>query len=604
MGVPKLLSTLTPYGDRRPLSNAQVVVDGPALAYHVVSLCMTDPLMSVGRNHPLEQPTYGQLGQTAVAWLDELRAQSVTIQALYFDGYLPEAKRPVRLERSFRTSAQLKDVFVFYQRDNLPDYDVKGPRTGSLLPAPAFAVPAVLDALRASPVYGPLTKIVPGEADTFCAEYARTHDGSTVITSDSDLLVQDLGMDGAVVFFRDIDLPRGGPVAGGTSRPLVVTTYQLAPICRRLGLCPSGNSSKEAHKGMYGFSFELFMDPHLPVSELIERTKKGVAVAKSPHEYAKFVAQYAYPSQPAAAVEQYDLAKLDPRVSELVLQCLYSQESMSDTEEAAPILAFAPPLLDSCTRASAWEASAPIRACAYSLLRMMAPTRQIRGNVREYSRMASLGSRGSELGTIPLEELGAALDAILVLLQRIREAVIDDVELQWVTLASYQDIQWSKENAKESVVLEVLRQETPGSGILERVTWNAVHWLAQIQATLYSLRIFQQIATFVQEQAVADEVAGEKALLDRLAALTEALSTVTPLPAYPTLQKLRDLPARLKTAGALSLLGDLTEWPEPISFRVPSKKNKNKNKKRKRTDQAPVRAQTMTNPFAILDITE
>ena len=79
MGVPKLLSTLTPYGDRQPLDSARVIIDGPALAYHAVSLCMADPLLAAGRSHPLEQPTYGQLGQAAVAWLDELRARSVSM---------------------------------------------------------------------------------------------------------------------------------------------------------------------------------------------------------------------------------------------------------------------------------------------------------------------------------------------------------------------------------------------------------------------------------------------------------------------------------------------------------------------------------------------
>ncbi|CAK7229777.1 hypothetical protein SBRCBS47491_007364 [Sporothrix bragantina] len=603
MGVPKLLSTLTPYGDRKPLDNVRVIIDGPALAYHAVSLCMADPVMAAGRNHPLEQPTYGQLGQAAIAWLDELRVRSVTIQALYFDGYLPEAKRPVRLERSYRTSTQLKDVFVFYQRDNLPGFDVKGPRTGSLLPAPAFAVPAVLDALRSSPVYGPLTMVVPGEADTFCAEHARTNGGGTVITSDSDLLVQDLGPDGAVVLFRDIDLPRGGTALGAAAKPLVATTYQLATICRRLGLKQPGDDGDDTHKGMHGFAFELSMDPHLIVSELVERTKQGAAVAKAPREYDEFVEQFAYPSQLVAAAKQYDLNGLDPRVSELVLQCLFSEKDHSGTNkgEPSPILAFTPPLVDSCTRANAWEASAPIRACAFSLLRMVASTRRMGGGVREYSRMESMASRGSELDMVPLSELGAAMDAILTLLRRIRDVVATEVELQWVTLASYQDIQWSKENTKESVFLEVLRQETPGNGILERVTWNAVHWLAQIHATMYSLRILQQIGTFVQKRAAASKAAGGEALLTKLAALLSALSTVTPLPDYPTLRTLRDLPARLKAAGALRVLGDLAELSELIAFKTSTKKNKNKNKKRKRIDQAPARVQTTSNPFAILD---
>ncbi|KAL1900483.1 hypothetical protein Sste5346_002203 [Sporothrix stenoceras] len=626
MGVPKLLTTLTPFGDRKPLDNANVIIDGPALAYHVVGLCMADPVMAATRSHPLEQPTYAQLGQAAMDWLDALcKHHNVEVQALYFDGYLPEAKRPVRLERSYRTSAQLKDVFSFYQRDNLPAFDVKGPRTGSLLPAPAFAVPAVLDALRKSRSYGTVTNIVPGEADTFCAWRAREDGHGTILTSDSDLLVQDLGPNAEVVLFRDIDLPKGEE-AGDTKaakKKLVVPTYKMATICQRLGLpvpeyhfLDSNETTCKRHmksgKGLYGFAFELSMDPHLGTSELVDRTKQGLAMAKYPQEYIEFVEQYAFPEEFVAAVRFYHFNDLDPRVAEVAFQSVSSgthPDSKKIEVKTLPILTFAPPLVDSCTRTNAWEISAPIRTLAYSLVQTLPAAQNMGETVREYSRMASMASRGLELELIPVEDLLKALDGFMFLVRLVRNAAPttsgSNNELQWITLASYYDVLWSKENSKDSACLEVLRQETPSTGVLERVTWTAMHWLAQIQGTLYSLRILKQLVLFVQAEGECwvDSTSHKTQLAAKLESLEEILDTVTPLSAYPTLRTLRDLPSRLKTTDALELLATLAELPEPISFKPApgSKKNKNRNRKRKRTGEAPPRVQTMTNPFAILD---
>lgn len=79
MGVPKLLATLTPYGDRRPLEAEQVVIDGPALAYHAASLCQANPQPATGLGHSFDQTTSSQLGQVALAWLDELRGRGNTM---------------------------------------------------------------------------------------------------------------------------------------------------------------------------------------------------------------------------------------------------------------------------------------------------------------------------------------------------------------------------------------------------------------------------------------------------------------------------------------------------------------------------------------------
>lgn len=53
--------------------------------------------------------------------------------------------------------------------------------------------------------YALVTKMVPGEADPYCARRARRK-GGIVFTSDSDMLIYDLGNDGYIVYLTDLDL--------------------------------------------------------------------------------------------------------------------------------------------------------------------------------------------------------------------------------------------------------------------------------------------------------------------------------------------------------------------------------------------------------------
>ncbi|KAK7417045.1 hypothetical protein QQX98_004806 [Neonectria punicea] len=63
MGIPHLISTLEPFAVHGPLDDKAVVIDGPALAYHILYICNRNGVVL---------PSYQLLGDTAVAWLDEL----------------------------------------------------------------------------------------------------------------------------------------------------------------------------------------------------------------------------------------------------------------------------------------------------------------------------------------------------------------------------------------------------------------------------------------------------------------------------------------------------------------------------------------------------
>jgi hypothetical protein len=70
MGIPRLISTLEPYVVHGVLDNESVVIDGPALAYHVLYIC---------NRHGIPQPSYRVLGETIIAWLDALIERGVKV---------------------------------------------------------------------------------------------------------------------------------------------------------------------------------------------------------------------------------------------------------------------------------------------------------------------------------------------------------------------------------------------------------------------------------------------------------------------------------------------------------------------------------------------
>ena len=68
MGIPHLKRNLEPFAERGPIEPGQVAVDGPALVYHILGLCLNGTLKS----SPFEQPPYQILGETALAWLAQV----------------------------------------------------------------------------------------------------------------------------------------------------------------------------------------------------------------------------------------------------------------------------------------------------------------------------------------------------------------------------------------------------------------------------------------------------------------------------------------------------------------------------------------------------
>lgn len=69
MGIPRLTSTLRPYASRLPIEGP-VVIDGPALAYHILHVARFE----AGTRTAVDEPSYAVLGSTVIRWLDTLQS--------------------------------------------------------------------------------------------------------------------------------------------------------------------------------------------------------------------------------------------------------------------------------------------------------------------------------------------------------------------------------------------------------------------------------------------------------------------------------------------------------------------------------------------------
>lgn len=516
--------------------------------------------------------------------------------AIIFDGYLPEAKTEERKQRLLRLSKGLGNYFASHptgvpsgrtgRSQNVVLFP--GPfalNSGGSLPIPAFLVPAVIEALNKSGPYGTLTRVVPGEADSFCALHVRSH-GGVVLTSDSDLLVHDLGQNGSVAFFSDLELK----VDSG-EQVVVAAEYLPAHICTRLSIAPG--------KGIRALAFELSIPLSLTFEQSLERSKRGTSLGAHPMEYDKFIRQYLLPE----VVEHEFLSPpawdLDPRISEHILEVIVlssrcppratsGDQSSEDGIEGASM--YLPFLLDSPSRTSAWEASRSVRQAAYGLLQILMD-RPIR-KVIEFRRLQS-PSGGTHLQLPQLSSLDSDCLDIIEPITRIR-GITAQPDIQWVMFSVYQDISLSIAQGKtRPLSIQVLQMEARGT--LDTTSWEFVHFLAQVQGTLYSLRMLQQIMDFVFNQA-------DQNMSKPFADLRSYLSKIPPLDEFPLLENFAPLLQHIHQAGCLSAFAAAFQFPDDVAAQMMRALHSEERKRQKATKKPrPVpNGRLSNNPFDLL----
>ncbi|RDA92144.1 hypothetical protein CP533_5571 [Ophiocordyceps camponoti-saundersi (nom. inval.)] len=509
MGIPHLTSNLEPFAERHALQDETVVIDGPALAFHLLHIC---------RVNGASQPSYRLIAQSTLRWLDELSNYGVTVEAIYFDGHLPSSKRTVRMERRVKSTAQLSRLLsenpegcprkqiAADDRERLADNfsdDASGFRPYM---EPSFFVPAIVDSLRQSSKYKDITLVVPDEADAYCAAHVSKR-GGLVLTSDSDLLVYDL-RGAKVAFFRDMTLDSDSQITCSVSSP--------DQICERLGLSVSA--------GLLRLAYEQKQAPYATVPELVQACSRAVA---NEFRYRKFSEEYQLLSE-ASLTNPPDFGHsvaLDPSVSELVVQFNSCPPTQRNSNDDFPRI-YLPVLIENPQRGSAWEQTTPIRQLAYSLLQSTVPAPD--ASVLEYRRVQEVSQRGRRVETIPLDKAEQFIEETLDVMERMKEIARAYRVSHWHLICIALEANHCRNQDKRSLTWHVLQQQhQPYIAAASRFNWDMVHFSAHLQATLYSFRILFQLLS------VALQGPNESALPSNARQMWSELLQLPPLTRFP-----------------------------------------------------------------------
>lgn len=449
-----------------------------------------------------------------------------------------------------------------------------------------------MDSLRSSDRYRDITVLCPAEADSFCSDDVKRH-GGTVITGDSDLLIYDLGFGGSVVFLGDFDVKTALTEASPTdlekeTSGIPALMYTPSTICEKLAL--------QNGRSLLSFAFELQMDHHLCLKDWVKRANEQHSATTHAMDHETFTSQYLKSPGLDSVVPEY-LRFLDPRMSEFILQWT------GDAAEAEPTLKgqtavdntiFLPHIFDRWDRASAWEASLPIRRLAYTFMQYFPGSPEVT-SVVEYRRALSRKSSGH---TIELADKTDACQSCQQFLSLAQKFKVDSSSpfLQWVSLCIYQDLAHAAHEEEESLALQLWRAASKSMGRLDPGSWDAIHFTAQLQGMFYSLRMLLQIL-----QALGHIVEdGGREIVDRV---KECLSSLPPIVDFPTIEGTENLFAQLEQAGSLAVLADIAGL-EAIPFEEESSKKRKSHKQPSSSGKERSRnvadAPLSSNPFDVL----
>ena len=380
----------------------------------------------------------------------------------------------------------------------------RGMRHG--IPVAPFLVPAAIEAIAESK-YASVTRVVAGEADTFCAVAARTNDHATlVLSSDSDLLVYDLGPEAGLADFNRFH-PRKEECSTGRLNgcdKITIRMFKPRDVARRLGL-----------NGLERLAYEVKVDPTVKLPAATERSTHPPV---DPENLKQFLSGYdvemiALPMLDRDSKSDHAPSYLDPRISELVHQ-------VNDDTSPEPINMYLPMLLEDPDRTSAWTETAEGRAFAYSCLNIYRPGNEKSRPLQEVYR------KGDRVGITAMNWLDESETVAYAstFLNKIR----DHMDYQ---SKPPRGESWNHHRLWRGYALSLLcdppltiessKHILEGNEDSSIWSWTDVQDNARLEASLYSLRIMQQILNHLDSSGCL--------LSTPLLALLQTLKTLPPI---------------------------------------------------------------------------
>lgn len=383
------------------------------------------------------------------------------------------------------------------------------------LPAPPFLVSAIAEGLLRdkNSKYRNVTYFVPGEADSFCAALAREqvgiagHGRPLVLTSDSDLLVYDLvgGNSGieinssrstknihtaVVMFFRSISF-----IKSDDENTIALKGFQFNPsdISSRLGV-----------KSLVKVAFAILQRQGSSFQENVKYARNLSSNSAAFSAFAKpYMASQSLPStgdfccKPICglsipALDNEDIV-IDARISELFYQNLTLEQTCPQgkamNQKPGSILKmYLPFLYEDPQRSSAWDCGEHIRAVAYSIIgNQNYKGIQVFEHCRCGARIVEKAPRSLsvEQAVLSLREIAESMkdwrDSFAMLSDSFRLRLYGIYTVCRFLLRNQRPVPFEGE----------IRSIFHGQ-FLEK-SWRLLHLSAQVQASLYSLRLLLQV---------------------------------------------------------------------------------------------------------------
>ena len=209
--------------------------------------------------------------------------------------------------------------------------------------------------------------------------------------------------------------------------------------------------------------------------------------------------------------------------------------------------------------------------------------------------MASNSSIGRQIDVLKLEEALEKCSSLANALKQLTER-IPNADMRWLGFAIYQDIMWSTSEERSPLSASLIHKAQHPSDDENWHSWDMIHFTAQVEASLYSLRITLQVLDVVISLC--------SSLPPQVRDVCQHLSTLPLIADWPTVANMPNLLAAAREADILTTVTDILGIP-PIGARVESaetddlkerKKRKSRNDRSERDSKRPV----SINPFAVL----
>lgn len=338
-------------------------------------------------------------------------------------------------------------------------------------------------------LFGSLIEVVPGEADSYCALRAK-ETGATVLTSDSDLLIYDLG-EGSVVMLQDIvrlledevlALPEGD-VGGHGEVELHATVYQSAYVRDQF-------TAKDVDFERIVFARKV--NTHASCQQVVVCASEDIRYTDLGIDFDNFISEYDVPLLAQEDLKGLELPPLDPRVSELYLQ--FREPQIYGEADSAPTL-FLPPIVEDSSRTCAWSYGLEFRQMAYSFLNLsMEPDRR-HANISEYSR------RGTRVvpTSVELFDRAGCVAAASTMLMKFRIAKRQfqrywpDPLLCWRIFGFHEVCLQNQQQNKPVITQSFIQRFLEVGYVNDVLTWDDVHIYSEVQCVLYSVRVLKQL---------------------------------------------------------------------------------------------------------------